>query len=87
MSPVHSPMMPPLPRIPLDAGQDHGDAVGRQFAEFLGHQAGAGAGHRGHPAQVEDDELRAGFCRELTRHVIDVGKRQRADQFDDADIA
>src|ERR1700730_12687797 len=27
-----------------------------------------------------------GFCRELTRHVIDTGKRQRADQLDDADL-
>ena len=44
---------------PLDAGHDHRDMKGRQFAEFLGEQAGAGGGHRGDPAQIENDELRA----------------------------
>ena len=28
---------------PLDAGHDHRDMIGGQFAEFLGEQAGAGA--------------------------------------------
>ena len=40
--------------------------VRRQFAELLGEQAGAGAGHGRDAAQVEDHELRTRFCRELT---------------------
>ena len=60
--------------------------VGGELAEFLGEQAGAGAGHGRDAAQVEDDELRARLGCELARDVIDIGKRQRADQFDDADV-
>ena len=59
--------------------------VARQFAEFLGEQADAGARHRRDPAQVEDDELRARLGGELARDVIDIGECQRAHQFDDAD--
>jgi len=47
----------PLFGSPLDAGHDHRDMIGGQFAEFLGEQAGARAGHRGDPAQIEDDEI------------------------------
>ena len=60
--------------------------VGGQFAELLGEQAGAGAGHGRDAAQVEDDELRARLGGELARDVIDIGERQRADQLDDADV-
>ncbi len=60
--------------------------VGREFAEFLGEQAGAGAGHGRDAAQVEDDELRPRLGRDLTRDVIDIGERQRADQLDDANV-
>ena len=70
----------------LDAGQDHRDVEVREFAEILGEQAGAGARHRRDAAQVENDELRARLGRKLARDVIDIGKRQRADQFDDADV-
>ena len=58
----------------------------RQFAKTFGQQAGAGAGHRRDPAQVEDDELRTRLARELARNIIDIGKGQRAHQFDDADV-
>ena len=34
----------PFRRGALDAGQDHGDVVGRELAEFLGEQPGAGRG-------------------------------------------
>ncbi len=60
--------------------------VGREFAEFLGEQAGAGAGHGRDAAQVEDDELRPRLGRDLPRDVIDIGERQRADQLDDANV-
>ena len=76
----------PFRRRPPDAGQDHGDVVGGEFAEFLGEQAGAGAGHGRDAAQVENDELRPRLGRDLTRDVIDIGKRQRAHQFDHADV-
>ena len=54
--------------------------------ERFGDQAGAGAGHRGDAAQVEDDELRARLCCEPARDVVDIGEGQRADQLDDAHL-
>ena len=76
----------PFRRRSPDAGQDHGDVVGREFAEFLGEQAGAGTGHGRDATQVENNELRPRLGRDLTRDVVDVGERQRADQLDHADI-
>src|ERR1700732_2150259 len=58
----------------------------RKLPEFFREQAGAGAGHRRDPAQVEDDELRTRLGRELPRDVVDIGKGQRADELDNADV-
>ena len=60
--------------------------VGGEFAELLGEQAGAGTGHGSDAAQVENNELRPRLGRELTRNVIDIGERQRAHQFDHANV-
>ena len=76
----------PLRLGPLDSGHDHRDMIGRQFAEFLGEQAGAGGCHRRDPAKIEDDELRARPRHQLARDIVDIRQRQRAHQFDDADI-
>ncbi len=62
------------------AGHHIGDMMRREFTKLLGEQAGAGARHGGDAAEVEDDELRARLGRELARDVVDIGKRQRADQ-------
>jgi hypothetical protein len=47
--------------------------VGGKFAELLGEQARAGAGHGRDAAQVENHELRTRFGCELARDVIDIG--------------
>ena len=86
MPSVHSRTILPVGGRALDAGQDHRDVEGREFAKFLRDQPGAGARHRGDAAQVEDDELRARLAGELAGNVVDIGERQRADQLDDADV-
>src|SRR5207244_2955875 len=70
----------------LHAGEDHRDVVRSEFVEFLGDQPRARPCQRGDAVQVEDDELRARPRGQLARDVVDVGKGQRANELDDADL-
>src|SRR5260370_39690937 len=57
-----------------------------QLAKALGEKSGAGRRYRRNAPQVENDKMRARFCGELPRNVIDIGKCQGSHQFDDADV-
>ena len=72
--------------ITFDAGQDHCRLTRRQLTEDVGQQACRAPGDIRNAAQIEDEDLRWRTLAEPARNIVDGGKGERADEFDDPNI-